>query len=231
MSQCVICDSKDVTEPKRVCFMCSTKTRDALMYLPYAYNSLRRLLPPGSAGERVGSSGTVVECAPPLRIAILSLLGNDQPRIKRHPSLDDQSGSPSILAFLGGWQRDFWRYGSCRRHACYTPAAPIHEPIPTVDWLVRHEAWASINPDFPYVPLHDEAKKLSTICLRTLTEQVDPSILIGHCIVPTGKKGEPCNAPLKVGPHDEAIKCPRCKTSWARAVWPMLGRRLFAKTR
>lgn len=209
----------------KVCQICVGKAIENLILLPGFFKSIAALLQPGSGRhDESGVSAKKVDAPPPMSMHIASFVGPDQQYEPNFKPMDqrDQIGLPSILTFLGSWERSWYqRLNSVARQ----PVLPCRKPEGGSRWLIDHlPAAAQELADFPLFA--KQLKRLSESCLVTLTESQRSAICIGRCPAEVdnddGSVGS-CGTFLYVMPSSDLVQCKGCEHKWVRRDWPILG--------
>lgn len=180
---------------------CANHLRTSLADIPALYALMGDVLAPGTAGDRTRVSGT--RTAPlPVRLEPLSLRARG-----------------GIITILATWEVD-WR--ETRGMAPAERGIGERDLAAIVLWLRAHLPWA-IEHHLGIREFADEVRDIGREC-RAAAGLLPHMMRIGDC--PVDVDGEACGAALYADPGAEEISCRRCRSSWPRAHWMLLGRTL-----
>lgn len=202
MTACTICHR--ATDPEREPIRhqrCADRLRADLVAIPGLYALMGAVLAPGTAGERSRVSGT--RTAPlPVRLEPLSLRARG-----------------GIVTVMASWEAD-WRetrgFAPARRGDSERDLAAI------VLWLRAHLPWA-VEHHRAVDEFGEELRDVGRQC-RGAAGLLPSMMRIGDC--PVDMDGDPCGAALYAEAAAEEIQCRRCRTSWPRGHWMLLGKTL-----
>lgn len=198
MNRCPICRrSAETVHPA-----CAKRLNRRLSDLPALYALMAAVLEPGTAaGARVSGSRT-----PPLPVRL-------EPLNLRAPG--------GIVTILATWELD-WREargftdGPERGNSTADLAAIVMFLRAHLPWAIEHHQAVA---EFAC-----EVGDLTASCYAAAGLRSD-SMRIGTC--PTMlADDQPCATALYADPYADAIRCRRCRATWSRPQWMMLGKTL-----
>jgi hypothetical protein len=199
---CTIC--RRPLDPQREQYRhqrCADRLRTDLTELPGLYALMGAVLAPGTAGGGARVSGT--RTAPlPVRLEPLSLRARG-----------------GIITILATWEVD-WR--DLRGLTDAQRGIGARDLSAIVLWLRAHLPWAIEN-HAAVDEFAAEVRDIGRQC-RAAAGLLPNMMRIGCCPALIGD--EACGAALHADPQAEEIRCRRCRTSWPRARWMLLGKTL-----
>jgi hypothetical protein len=202
VTACTIC--RRPTDPERDPVRhenCARRLSADLRDIPGHYALMGAVLAPGTAGGRAHVSGT--RTAPlPVRLEPLSLRARG-----------------GMVTMMASWEVD-WR--ETRGLSAAQRGDGERDLSAIVLWLRAHLPWA-IDEHPGVDEFAAEVRDVLRQC-RTAAGLLPNMMRIGNC--PVDVDGEPCGAALYADPQGEEIRCRKCRTSWPRAHWMLLGKTL-----
>lgn len=201
MTACTICrrptDDRDPIRHER----CAERLRTDLADIPGHYALMGAVLAPGTAGGGAHVSGT--RTAPlPVRLEPLSLRARG-----------------GMVTMMASWEVDW------RETRGLTPAqrgGSERDLAAIVLWLRAHLPWA-IDEHPAVDEFATELRDILHAC-RAAAGLLPRMMRIGDCPALDGE--EVCGAALHADPMAEEIRCRKCRTSWPRSRWMLLGKTL-----
>lgn len=202
MSTCTICRRPLNPQHEQIRHdRCAERLRTDLTDLPGLYALMGAVLAPGTAGGGSRVSGT--RTAPlPVRLEPLSLRARG-----------------GIITVLATWEAD-WR--ELRGLTEAVRGTGERDLSAIVLWLRAHLPWAIENhgavDEFAV-----EVRDIGRQC-RSAAGLLPSMMRIGNC--PALIEDEACRAALHADPQAAEIRCRKCRTSWPKTNWMLLGKTL-----
>ncbi|NUP48995.1 MAG: hypothetical protein HOW97_17070 [Catenulispora sp.] len=201
MTNCTICrrptDDRNPIRHQR----CAERLRADLADIPGHYALMGAVLAPGTAGGGAHVSGT--RTAPlPVRLEPLSLRA--------------RGGMVTVLALWEADWRELRELTPAMRGTSATDLAAI------VLSLRAHLPWAIEN----HGAVDEFAREVRDLLhqCRAAAGLLPSMMRIGDC--PAQDDDQPCGAALYADPMADVIRCRKCRTTWPRGQWMLLGKTL-----
>lgn len=217
-TRCAVCRHKLRADETITCQTCIDKLDDALADTLTLFALLPAVIEPGSVQLDDMPHGRQIDAPAPVRLEVLDMLDD---RRAWSPAVDAPGDNRrGVVGLLESWAT---RMRQERRYSIPTGSPSVASEIGALRnnlaWIVEQD-WVETFAD-EILKLH---RDLEAVCGEPKAKP------IGHCPEMVKREGSdelaPCGAPLFPPIYGETVTCERCKTSWPKDKWLLLGRKI-----